>query len=203
MRWDNLFHDLETQLDAEKQAADRDRDRDRQRQRFASMTLAERMVQLCRQSEAFVCHVRGHELELQVENHGKDWFAAEIVWPLARQGFAIIPFGAVDRVVIKPGFEIDCGEDEIPARDADDRPQRLSLIDRISFRIVLRDLARRRRPVRIVTGDGELAGTIDRVGQDFVDLARHSELTSRRGSTLTSVDAISLGCVSFVLVDAP
>ncbi|TFD04958.1 hypothetical protein [Cryobacterium sp. TMT1-66-1] len=54
------------------------------------------------------------------------------------------------------------------------------LIERVGFPFVLRDLCRRRRFVELDTRGGVLAGTIDRVARDHLDLAVHPLGTLRR-----------------------
>jgi hypothetical protein len=55
-----------------------------------------------------------------------------------------------------------------------------SLAARLGLAFVLRDLCRRRTPVRVSTIAEQLHGTIDRVGRDHLDLAEHDPDVARR-----------------------
>jgi len=66
---------------------------------------------------------------------------------------------------------------------------------------VLRDLARRRRTLQIVTPGGPIAGTIDRVGKDHLDLAVHPADGWRRSSAVARVEVLALAQVLLVRVD--
>lgn len=78
---------------------------------------------------------------------------------------------------------------------------------RIDLRLTLRGIARDRSPVTVTvpgasagqpdTGT-ELAGTIDRVGRDFVELAQHAPWEPRRSADVRSVALVPLDAVILV-----
>jgi hypothetical protein len=71
---------------------------------------------------------------------------------------------------------------------------------RLGLAFVLRDLCRRRRQVEVLTADGVLVGTIDRVARDHVDLAVHEAGTPRRESAVR--DVLMLPMTRILLVRA-
>ncbi|MGO2658759.1 hypothetical protein [Mycetocola reblochoni] len=71
------------------------------------------------------------------------------------------------------------------------------IAERISLPFLLRDLARRRRPVVVVT-DEKSHGTIDRVGADHCDLALHPEGTPRRRTAVTAVRIVAFHTVRYI-----
>jgi len=201
MRWDNLFDDLESQLDAEQGAAQRDRERARERQRVFALSRDERIRTLLQSIDEVSCVIDGADCVLVVESYGKDWFAAEFKQPMIHRGLAVIPFAAVDSVSMSPNQARDtvmsAGEST-----PDEPSATLSLVSRVTYRIVLRDISRRRKLVRIYTRQGNLYGTIDRVGNDFLDLAHHDERTVRWANADSSIEMIGLESILFVLIDS-
>lgn len=83
----------------------------------------------------------------------------------------------------------------------------LSVVDgRFTLRLALRRIARDRAPVVLnVVGAGEatvgpteIAGTIDRVGADFVELAQHATWEPRRAEAVRSRVLVPLGAIATV-----
>jgi hypothetical protein len=70
---------------------------------------------------------------------------------------------------------------------------------RLRLASALRALARDREPVAVLLTDGSsLTGTIDRVGQDFVELALHDPGEPRRAGTVRAVRLVATGGVSLI-----
>ena len=76
-----------------------------------------------------------------------------------------------------------------------------AVTDRIGLPFVLRDLARRRRALQLTTPGGVLAGTVDRVGKDHLDLAVHPVDCWRRASAVARIEVLALAQVLLVRVD--
>jgi hypothetical protein len=85
-----------------------------------------------------------------------------------------------------------------PARTAPqpapDRAQR-----RYHFALALRELARRREPVRVELADGGTAeGTIEAVGSDYLELAEHEVGEARREAAVRARRFAAFAAVAFV-----
>jgi hypothetical protein len=72
----------------------------------------------------------------------------------------------------------------------------------VTFGFVLRDIARRRLPVRVALTTGRtLVGTIDRVGADHLDLALHERGAPRRASEVTGHRVVAFAAIQRVRLD--
>lgn len=150
MRWEALFADLEAQLDASG-AADLAAE-------IADLTRAERAtVELVDRLRA----AQGGHVTVVVA--GGDTVAGELLevaahWVLVGEGTrrALVPLGAVAAV------------GGLPARSA---PSPGEVARRLGLGAALRGLARDRVTVRVATEGVDLAGRIERVGADHLDLA--------------------------------
>src|SRR6266704_2380285 len=70
---------------------------------------------------------------------------------------------------------------------------------RYRFILALRELARRREPVRLELADGnETAGTIEVVGNDHLEIAEHHLGEARRQTSLTGRRLLALAAVAVV-----
>lgn len=206
MRWENLFDDLEFQLDAEAEAELRDRERDAERQEFAHITLIERL-RVCAETEAIQSiTLGGVALSMCVEMCGLDWFAGHAIGPAAYAGYLVAPVSAIENIALAQSVARSNATEAISRKramsDAVSDGSRPHLRDRIPFRIVLRDLCRRRKVVIVHTGTEDRLGTLDRVGSDHCDLACHRSDESRRDREVAGVDVIALGAISWVQVVA-
>ena len=65
---------------------------------------------------------------------------------------------------------------------------------------MLRDLCRRRTSVELDLLDESLAGTIDRVGRDHLDLAVHEPGSARRESAVSQYRLVPFAQLSLVRV---
>jgi hypothetical protein len=67
------------------------------------------------------------------------------------------------------------------------------------FALAMRELARRREPVRILlSGSGMAAGTIETVGDDYLELAEHDPAEARRRAALTGHRLLPFEAVAVV-----
>jgi hypothetical protein len=70
---------------------------------------------------------------------------------------------------------------------------------RLGLGAVLRGIARDRSAVTLVLVDGSaLSGTLDRVGQDFVEVAEHPGADARRRTEVRGVRAVPYAAVAAV-----
>ena len=159
MRWTALFADLEAQLGAADQASFEAEVQDRTRREAGLLTLVDRLAPAVGQRVAVLVQgadpVRG-----VLAAAGADWLlltdadgsaAAELLIPLA----ALLTATAVGSAALPP-----------PAVDVVSR--------RLDLRWALRGLTRNRAGVQVRLRDGTVvAGTLDQVGADYVELAEH------------------------------
>src|SRR4051794_29716708 len=103
--------------------------------------------------------------------------------------------GGVDQLVSTDAMTWVSG---LPALAAD--PAAQSAVEgRLGLPYALRGIARDRSPVGVVLRDGTTcAGTIDRVGADFLDLAEHAPGEPRRAGVVRSARTIALASVAVV-----
>ena len=185
MRWQQLFADLSAQFEEAVSAEQRADVAARARTEAASVALADRL--------------RGSlGGEVGLECRGAGWVRGRLVdagvdWALLddeRGGELLVALAAV-RVVSGLG-RLTAAPEEGPVRT------------RLDLRRALRGLARDRSAVRLVLDDGAaLSGTIDRVGADFVELARHEPDELRRASAVWEVQAVAVGAIAVVRAATP
>lgn len=85
-------------------------------------------------------------------------------------------------------------------------PQPVPPASHYRFPLALRELARRREPVRLELAHGAMvAGTIELVGADYLELAEHDPSEARRETALTGRRLISFVAIAIVslLPDLP
>jgi hypothetical protein len=199
MRWNNLFDDLLAQLDRELAAEQADEQRDTARAAVATVSHRQVLIALatdCR--EAVVMRTRTRRLTVRVDTVGADWVAVTETDPATSAGSAthVIPIQAITALELATGISVasvTCGE--VTEKSG---PR---LIDRVGFDVVLRDLARRRRWVELTTHDDVVAGTLDTVGRDWCEVARHPRHVARRQSAITGSVLVPLSAVWGVRVD--
>ncbi|PVU82077.1 hypothetical protein DDP54_02580 [Cellulomonas sp. WB94] len=150
MRWEALFADMEAQLDAARTA-----------------DLAAEVVELTRAERATVAVAdrfrAAHGAQLTVRTHGGEQVSgvlrdAATQWILLDvQGrSSLVPLGAITAVRGLPRHSAGAG----------------GVVERrLTLGHALRALARDRVVVQVVTDGGELAGRVERVGADHLDLA--------------------------------
>lgn len=192
MRWDNLFDDLEGQLEQELSAEEHDLRAEEERLRLGRLALRDRILAVHEAAgptgdgiRLFVDVVG--TLHVRPQTFGRDWFTATVLDESSQSSQVIVPMAAIRSVAFSH-------EQVLTSLSA--TPNELtqtSLPARLSLSFVLRDLCRRRAPVTLQTfGAGQLHGTIDRVGRDHLDLAVHERGQARRVSEVGHVRAIPL-----------
>jgi hypothetical protein len=198
MRWDDLFDDLETQLERELTAEELDVEVEEERLRLGRLSVRDRLLAMHgsergdRQHRIAVTLARGERLVVHPVAFGRDWFSADVVAEGSRTTQCIVPIAALVGVALEPSLvPRSLGGATVP----DGHP---SLSARLGLTFVLRDLCRRRRPLELLLTSGELHGTLDRVGRDHVDLAVHDRGTPRRESEVREVRIVPLAALQLV-----
>jgi hypothetical protein len=191
MRWDNLFDDLESQLEQELSAEDVDLQAEEERLRLARLGIRDRLRSLhaagatAEQRRLRLALADGSRITVVPDTFGRDWFSGELVEESGRRPPCILPLDAVDGVVLERhqlALSLEPAADE-PAS---------ALSARLGLAFVLRDLCRRRASVDLRLRSSRLFGTIDRVGRDHVDLAVHEPGQPRRDSAITEFRIVRL-----------
>lgn len=180
MRWENLFDELESQLEHELGADQIDLRAEEERLRLGRLSLRDRLVSITASSEpGTAADIRlqlrnGDGVLMRPHTFGKDWMAGDLVEPSHRRSQCVLSLAAV--VAVLPERE-QLMMSMISAPPAAEGTQ---LIDRIGLPFVLRDLCRRRAGIEVISLAGRMFGTIDRVGRDHLDLAVHQPGSPRR-----------------------
>jgi hypothetical protein len=176
VRWDDLFADLEGQLEQELGAEDLDVAAEEERLRLGRLTLRDRIAALAGDRVVLEL-IEGTRVELRVEAIGRDWVSGAAIGPPAAS--CLVPLDAIAGLL--PDVTRIAASLEAPP----ERPDALSR--RLGLSFVLRDLCRRRRPVDVTTASRALHGTIDRVGRDHLDLAEHDPGEPRRPGAVRTI----------------
>ncbi len=188
MRWEQLFEDLSASVDAEDRADFDAEVADLARAERAVLSLGDRLrAHVGRPLRLHL--VDGEELLAGVVEVGRDWIGLAVRTqtrhPTADGGhagpevIALVPLSAV------AGVE-GLTRASAPAPDADAPP-----VLRAGLGVALRALARDRAYVRVtVRGGSTVAGTVDRVGADHVDVAMHPPDQPRRPAAVTGVRTV-------------
>lgn len=195
MRWNRFFEDLEHQLDSEWEVQQASVDGEAERLRVSRVELRTRLTTLIG-GEITVDLPGAHVLSGQLTAVGADWIG------LARElgGASLVPLSSVQ--ALRFSHEAMLGSLGVGGDRGDEPRKRTSLAERQSFGFVLRDLARRRIPVVLHRGDEHtLAGTIDRVGVDHLDLALHDRGAPRREAEVSGYRIVPLAAVAWVQLD--
>ena len=163
MRWDDLFGDLEAQWVAEERRELDAEVADRTRRERALVGLQHRFAAAAG-CDLTVGLGTGRSLTGQVADVGDGWVLLRTA-----SSTALVPFGGLTSVV---GLG--------PRADAGGVGRRFGL------GFALRGLSRDRAVVRLTDVSGALlTGTIDAVGQDFLELAEHPADLPRRAENVT------------------
>ena len=186
MRWEQLFADLEAQFAAQAPDDDAAEAASRARYEHGRVRLADRLRGVRGWPVTLSCRGAG-EVTGRLVDVGVDWLL--LTDALSREVLV-----AVSAVCAVAGLAAATA----PAQD--DGPVARAL----DLRRALRGLARDRMPVHCLLVDGTaLAGTVDRVGADFLELAEHPLDQPRRRGAVTGVRAVPLSAVVAVRTALP
>jgi hypothetical protein len=178
-RWQRLFDDLEAEAEAAERAALAVEVADRVRTEFGRLRLVDRL----RGSSGHPvrCQVLGGEVVTGVvRDVGPDWVL--VGEPSGAE--ALVP---LDRVAAVTGLGLYSASPGSEGR----------VSARLDLRYALRRLARERAGLTVVLADGTaFAGTLDRVGADFVEVAEHPAGEPRRGRDVRQVRTVPLAALA-------
>jgi hypothetical protein len=194
MRWDDLFNDLEGQLERELSDEEADIRAEEERLRLARLGIRERLMSVSatgsRGSGASSPNPPAADVSIQLvlrdashvvvspTTFGRDWFTGEVIDTSRRASPCVVPLDGIASVIFTR-------EQVYRSLDEADQGAERSLSARLGLGFVLRDLCRRRTPLDFRLTTGTLHGTIDRVGRDHCDLAVHDAGGVRRESSVT------------------
>lgn len=197
VHWDRLFEDLEGQLASEWESERAALDAESERLRISRLDLRDRLRVLSASGSAAAVDLAGcGRLRVRLQALGADWTAMALTEsdgaPRAR-ATRIVPLHAIR------GIGVDHGQ-LLSSLDGGDPDHRM-LRERMTLGFVLRDLARRRAPVRVFRiGESELHGTIDRAGADHLDLAVHDAGAPRAVGSVHGFCVIPFAALSGVQI---
>lgn len=187
MRWDELFADLEGQLEHGLGAEEREAELEEERLRIGRTTLRDRIAAVGAEPLT-VRLVDGSLVDLVPRTIGRDWASGDLVGSAAQ---VVLPLQAVAALLPTPA-QVERSLEPVSLG---------AVTDRIGLAFVLRDLARRRRTLQLTTPTGVLTGTVDRVGKDHLDLAVHPADGWRRASAVARIEVLALSRLLLVRVD--
>jgi hypothetical protein len=187
MRWDELFADLEGQLEHGLGAEEREAQVEEERLRVGRATLRDRIAAIGGETIR-VRLVDGSQLEILPRTVGRDWVSGDLVGTAAQ---VVLPLQAV-AALLPTAAQVERSLEPVALG---------TVTDRIGLAFVLRDLARRRRTLQLTTPGAVLSGTVDRVGKDHLDLAVHPADGWRRSSEVTRIEVLALTQLLLVRVD--
>ncbi len=189
MRWDNLFDDLESQLEQELGAEDIDLLAEEERLRLGRLGLRDRLRALMpatsKTDPVRLLLVDGSMISLAIGAVGRDWIAGELGGDSPHRASCVIPIAAISGCLPTP-------EQTVASVDCSAEVGMGSLASRLGLPFVLRDLCRRRAALHIRTTSDLLHGTIDRVGRDHLDLAEHEPGVARRERAVRAMRLLPL-----------
>jgi len=189
VHWDRLFEDLEGQLASEWEAERAALDAESERLRISKLELSSRLRLL--QHEGALLHlVLADERRRTVRLHavGADWVGAQ---PTDAPTALLVPMRAILTIELDHGLLLSSLDERVPVQP--------SLRERMTLGFVLRDLARRRLPMRVALRDGSTVhGTADRAGADHLDLAVHDVGEPRRAAAVRSFRMIPFDAVVWI-----
>lgn len=185
MRWQQLFADLSAQFEQAESAGGRADAASRARTETAAVRLADRLRGAVGEAVSLDCRGAGW-VRGRLTDAGADW----VLLDDERGGELLVALAAV---------RVAGGLVRLTAV-----PEEGAVRARLDLRRALRALARDRSPVRVVLDDGAvLTGTVDRVGADFLELARHALDEPRRPAAVREVQAVAVAALAVVGTAAP
>lgn len=181
VRWDELFRDLEAQLEAGSAAELAAEVADRTRREAALLGLADRVAAAAGRP-VVVRLLGGGAVEGVLTEVGGGWLLVEE----GPGGAALVPLPAV---VALAGLSAWSGVPGAGGR----------VLARLGLGSALRAVARDRLPLRLGLVDGStLAGTLERVGADFVEVTEHPAGEPRRRAGVTGVRTVPFAALAVV-----
>lgn len=196
VRWERLFEDLEGQLAAEWESERAALESEGERLRLSRVRLHDRLVALtgagAREPVAMALADRS-VLRGTVEAVGVDFAALRL--DASAGGLALVRAAALATITASEAGLMRSARPEAQLANP-------GLAERLTLGFVLRDLARRRVPVRIhaLWGDAEF-GTIDRVGADHLDFAVHDAGAARRRDEVRAFRLVPLGAIAWLMLE--
>ncbi len=188
MRWQNLFTDLESQLERELDAEAIDVEGEEERLRLGELTIRDRLAALVAAGPSLgpvhLTLAGGDRISVVAHTVGADWMVG-----VERSRHAVVPFAALSGITLTTQ-QVAASVARVGTRAG----------GRVGFGVVLRDLCRRRRPVDVTMREAALHGTIDRVGADHFDLALHEPGVARRDRAVTEYRVVARAEVVLVRV---
>ena len=179
MRWDELFADLESQLEQHEAADLAAEVTDRTRREAGSLRLCDRLGP-SRGGQLSVTAVGGLRATGALTDAGPDWLLLE---ESGRHELLVSADAVLSVAGLGGATEVQSGE----------------LWRRLDLRWALRGLVRSRSSVQVLLRDGSLwVGTLDRVGADHVELAEHPTGEARRRDAVRQVVLLPLPGIAAV-----
>ncbi len=181
MRWERLFDDVEGQLEAAARAELAGEVADRTRREVARLRLVDRLRASL-----------GAELTLTVTGTGALTGRLERVGP---DWLLLLPPSGPPALVVRDAVQAVAGLPRAAAEPGSEGP----VLSRLDLGHALRAIARDRSPVSVLLRDGgQLDGTVDRVGADFIDVALHATGEPRRDAAVRAVSCVAVSGLSMV-----
>jgi hypothetical protein len=170
MRWERLFEDLEARLESEALRERAAEVADRTRHERAQVDLQSRLLASVG-AGAVTVRLQASSLAGQLLDVGPDWILIEV----GTDGSVLVPMAAIRSLTgLAPG-----------ARTASVVARRFAL------GAALRAISRDRAPVEIDVGGLQLAGTIDVVAADHLEVAEHAADVPRRTRDVTALHVLT------------
>lgn len=180
MRWENLFADLDAQLE-ELEAAEQSAEvADRTRREIAQFRLVDRLRPAF--GHPVTVHTLGGKVAGRIAGVGTDW----LLVTEDHRAEALVPLDAITGIVGLGALTAAPGsEGKVAAK--------------LTLGYALRGIARDRAPVAVALRDNVIVtGTIDRVGADFFEMAEHAPGEIRRRTEIAGVRTVPFAGVGFV-----
>lgn len=192
MDLDRLFEDLDGQLAAELEASRAAWDAESERLRISGLSLLRRLQTMQRTTAVVTVVVGERERNTgRIDAVGADWIAMRTT---DAPGAVIVPLATVRELRTDHATLLE---------SLTDTPHEPGLRERMTLGFVLRDLARRRIPLRIGLRHGEVVhGTVDRAGADHLDLAEHDAGAPRRAAEVRGFRMLPFSAVTWIRTDA-
>lgn len=177
MHWNSFFDDLEGHIEQDLFEDEQRRSQVEERFRLSTITLRDRIAAVggaeLSRAERPVFQVIQPGLgvvRMRLMSLGRDWFSADWIGQ-DRNSQIVMSIAQLGTLVSHEPFPL-------PVINLNDP----HLVSRISFGFFLRDLARRRVMVRVHgVADSALAGTIDQVSRDHIELVQHDSSGRKPG----------------------